>query len=614
MFGFQWGQDTNLTLAATAERRIIQNRGYVMAFLIPETIAARPGAATRGERKVFEALRDNLPEDYLVYYNISVKGRYPDFIIVGPDLGVVALEVKDWRLDSIAAVTRDGVALHGIERTFKNPVQQAREYILEAVDMLKTHSLLLDGKHLCFGWGHGVIFPLLSKKDIETPSLFGPSLSEALGPGIILSGDDLASGQLLLQLRRLIPQRVPWLEPMNVLQVDEIRGVLYPEIRIGWGLTDSEIVRVMDREQERLARTLGEEHRLIRGVAGSGKTVILICRARHLRARYPEWRILVLCYNRVLADYLRDAIGPDPQLEVLHYHSWCWRALEAAGITIPERPELREQLDNYWDRIIPQLLLKAYKEGRLKSGMYQAILVDEGQDFADDWYRTLVQALDLTTNSLFIALDSSQTIYKRKVSWRDIGIQIVGRTRVLRVNYRNTRPILSTAYTLIRDLDISGIVVCEPGEEYVVPEKALRDGPMPEVKRFKSFDEERRHALEWIRTRLEKGVSPDDMLVLGLSRSDMAKLEEWLQDAGIPAQLLGGRVRAGVVRLSTVHSAKGLDAESVLVLRAHELERRDESEGRRLLYIAMTRARTELYISYSGESALVAQLENSLLP
>jgi superfamily I DNA/RNA helicase len=112
---------------------------------------------------------------------------------------------------------------------------------------------------------------------------------------------------------------------------------------------------------------------------------------------------------------------------------------------------------------------------------------------------------------------------------------------------------------------------------------------------------------------LEKGVSPNDLLVLGLSRSNMAKLEEWLQDAGIPAQLLGGRVRAEVVRLSTVHSAKGLDAESVLLLSAHELERRDEAEGRRLLYIAMTRARTELYISYSGESALVAQLEKSFL-
>jgi len=338
---------------------------------------------------------------------------------------------------------------------------------------------------------------------------------------------------------------------------------------------------------------------------------MLICRARHLRARYPEWRILVLCYNRVLADYLRDAIGPDPRLEVLHYHSWCWRELEAAGVAIPERPELKEQLDNYWDRIIPQLLLKAHEDGCLQPGTHQAILVDEGQDFADDWYGTLLRALDPKTNSLFIVLDSSQTIYKRKVSWRDIGIQVVGRTRVLKVNYRNTRPILSIAYALIRDLDASGIAVCEAGGEYVVPEKALRDGPMPEIKRFESFDAERRHALEWIRIRLAKGVSADDMMVLGFSRFDMARLEVWLQDAGIPAQLLGGRVRAGVVRLSTVHSAKGLDAESVLLLRAHELERRDEVEGRRLLYIAMTRARTELCISYSGESVLLPQLETS---
>lgn len=320
---------------------------------------------------------------------------------------------------------------------------------------------------------------------------------------------------------------------------------------------------------------------------------------------------MVLCYNRVLADYLRDTIGPDPQLEVFHYHSWCWRELESAGIPIPERPDLKEEVNKYWDQIIPQLLLKAYEEGHIKLGMYQAILIDEGQDFADDWYRTLLRALDPTTNSLFIALDSSQTIYKRKVSWKDIGIQVIGRTRVLRVNYRNTRPILTTAYTLIQDLDKSGITVCETGGEYVVPEKALRDGPLPVLKKFKSYEEERRYALELIRTRLDKGISPEEILVLGLSRTDMGNLEEWLQDAGIPAQLLGGRGRAGVIRLSTIHSSKGLDAEFVLILKTHELEKRDEAEGRRLLYIAMTRAKTELYIFYSEESSLLSQLEKS---
>jgi hypothetical protein len=581
-----------------------------MASTIPETIM--PGAATRGERKVFAAMRDHLPEDYLIYYNISVKGRYPDFVIVGPDLGLVVLEVKDWRLDSIGAVSSDGVVLRQAEGelTVKNPIQQAREYVLNTVDLLKKRSLLLDGKHPRFAWGYGVIFPLLKREDVETPSLFGPSLEEALGPGFVLTGDDLGLDALLPQLRSLLPSLAARLEPLNSLQVDEIRGVLYPEIRIGWGHTDEEIVRVMDREQERIARTLGEGHRLLRGVAGSGKTLTLICRARHLRARYPDWRILIVCFNRVLAHDLRDTIEPDKRLEVLHFHSWCWRQLEAAGVAIPESPPPGERSD-YWDREVPQLLLKAYDEGRLQQGTYQAILVDEGQDFPDDWYRALLRALDPETNSLFVAIDSSQNIYKRKVSWREIGIQAVGRTRVLRVNYRNTEEILTTAYRMIQEIDSAAMKAREAEQEYVTPDRALRQGPPPQALRCGSAEASRRHALEWIRERLARGAAAQEILVLGLKRDEMTRLETWLEDAGVPAQMLGGKGRPGAVRLSTIHGAKGLEAEHVLLLGAHQLTGRDEAQERRLLYIAMTRARTELCISYHGDSALMAQLANS---
>lgn len=584
-----------------------------MAFTIPETIASRPGSATAGERKVFVALRDYLPDDSLVYYDIPVKGRYPDFIIVGPDLGLVVLEVKDWRLDSIAAVTGDGVVLRSAdgEQVVANPVQQARAYILKTVDMLKSRPLLAERGNLCCGWGYGVIFPILKRKDVETPSLFGPSLEQALGPGLVLTGDDLKADSILSGLRRLIPD---WAaarrEPLTPLQVDEIRATLFPEIRIGWGPTDDEIFRVMNREQERLALTLAEGHRLLRGVAGSGKTICLIYRARHLRARYPDWRILVVCFNRVLAAYLRDAIGADERLEVLHFHRWCRRELEAAGVRIPPPPATGDRSD-YWNREIPQLLLQAYESHQLRSGTYQAILVDEGQDFADDWYRALLRALDPATNSLFIALDSSQSIYKRKLSWREIGIQVAGHTRVLRVNYRNTRPILSTAYPMIQELDAAGMAARETGDEYVAPDTVLRDGPPVEVRRCESEEASRQHALEWIRDRLARGTAPEEILVLGLSRLEMASLEAWLADAGVPVQLLLGRkAQPGAVRLSTIHSAKGLDAEHVLLLGAHQLERgRDAAEARRLLYIAMTRARTELCISYQGSSALMAQLE-----
>ncbi len=271
----------------------------------------------------------------------------------------------------------------------------------------------------------------------------------------------------------------------------------------------------MDREQERLVRTLGEGHRLLRGVAGSGKTIVLIGRARHLRERHPEWRILVLCFNRSLASSLRQAIPPDPHVEILTFHKWALGEINKSGVAVPKPPGRGPQWDEYWTREVAQLLLQAFDAGRVSPGAYQAVLVDEGQDFADAWYRALLRALDPTTNSLFIALDSSQNIYKRKVSWREIGVRIVGRTRVLRVNYRNTRPILPAAYPMIQDIDTAQQTSPDALEEYVAPDRALRDGPAPEIRRCASFYASRQHALGWIRDRLARGVPADQILGTG---------------------------------------------------------------------------------------------------
>lgn len=583
-----------------------------MAYTIPEALSSRAGPPTKGERQVFQALRDHLPEDYLVYYDIPVEGRHPDFIVVGPDLGLVVLEVKDWRLESIVDVTRDGVRLRQAEGDLllKNPVQQVREYTLRAVDLLRNRPLLGDGQRLCCAWGYGVIFPRLTSDDVRTPSLFGPSLEDALGPGLLLTGDDLEERALLPRLRALLPWRT---SPLTPQQIDEIRGVLHPEIRMGWGRADDEILSVMDREQERVARTLGAGHHLVRGVAGSGKTVILICRARHLQERHPDWRILVLCFNRVLASFLRRAIAPDPRLEVRTFHAWCRNQLTAGGIAVPEPPGRGKPWHEHWERL-PRLLLPAYDDGRIATGTYQAILVDEGQDFADDWYRVLLRALDPATDSLLVTLDSSQDIYRRDVSWRSLGVRIAGRTRVLRVNYRNTIPVLNAAYRMIQELDAAGSAMRETAEDYVVPDRALRPGPAPELRRHPSFEASRQHMLGWVRERLGRGVPPAQILVLGLSRPDMAATANWLSAEGIPAVLLGDGDPADGVWLSTIHSAKGLDADHVLLLAAHELEQRENAEARRLLYIAMTRATRDLCVSFHRDSALVAELARACAP
>ena len=295
-------------------------------------------------------------------------------------------------------------------------------------------------------------------------------------------------------------------------------------------------------------------------------------------------------------------IGADDRLEVLTFHAWCARELRRAKIPLPPTPERGAAWHEYWEQV-PTLLLDAYSAGTARAGTYQAILVDEGQDFANDWYRAVLKALDPATNSLLVALDSSQNIYKRKISWRELGLQVIGHSRILRINYRNTRPILDAAYRIVSELDT---------DDQVTPDRALRDGPPPQVHRHAARAVARKFAEAWIKARLDRGVSPEDILVLALSRPTIEHLSVWLKSHGIPAcSLLTDHV-PGAVRLSTIHSAKGLDAACVLLFAAHELEGREDEEARRLLYIGMTRAREELCVSYHAESRLMAELEGLL--
>jgi len=185
----------------------------------------------------------------------------------------------------------------------------------------------------------------------------------------------------------------------------------------------------------------------------------------------------------------------------------------------------------------------------------------------------------------------------------------VGHSRVLRVNYRNTRPILDTAYRIISELDSRSSMAGAQSDDYVTPDRALRDGPRPQVHRHAALAMARRFAQAWIKARLNRGVAPDDILVLGLSRPTVEGLTAWLKEEGIPACFLLTDQLPDAMRLSTIHSAKGLDAVCVLLFSAHELEGRGDDEARRLLHIAMTRAREELCVSYHGESRLMEELE-----
>ncbi len=198
----------------------------------------------------------------------------------------------------------------------------------------------------------------------------------------------------------------------------------------------------MDLAQEEIARNLGDGHRVIHGVAGSGKTLILAYRCQHL-VRTLQKPILVLVFNRSLASWLRhqlDSQGIGDRVAVRTFHSWCADQLRTFHVAQPP--------DGGYDEMV-RTVIRGVDRGQIPRAQYGAVLIDEGHDFAPEWLQLAVQMLDAESNSLLLLYDDAQSIYgttrSRSFSFRSVGIAAAGRTKVLRRNYRNTDEILACA-------------------------------------------------------------------------------------------------------------------------------------------------------------------------
>ena len=241
-----------------------------------------------------------------------------------------------------------------------------------------------------------------------------------------------------------------------------------------------DIMRVMDLQQEQLARSLGDGHRVIHGVAGSGKTMILGYRAEYLAqaSTASSKPILILCFNEPLGVKLHSVMqakGLGGKVHVRHFHKWCRDQLVAYGQAMPAQgPRMfDEMVDN---------VIRGVDRKQIPSGQYQAVMIDEGHDFAPEWLKLVTQMVDPTTNSLLVLYDDAQSIYERarskQFSFKSVGIQAQGRTTILKINYRNTRQILQTASLVAADL-LTADDKDDDGIPLLKPVSCGRDGQAP---------------------------------------------------------------------------------------------------------------------------------------
>jgi len=615
-----------------------------MAEIIPPLNQQTLSRMTSGEKRVARRLKALLEDDYLVWYDIPVgkKRRYPDFIILHPLRGLLFLEVKDWKPDTLKKISKSDVTLltnNGLVNK-PHPLEQARQYTYSVIDMLSRDPQLRQESeaykgNLIMPYGWGVVFTNITRRQIE--KAISDNGREILLPDhLTIYKDEItesADAEVFQeQLWRMFNYQFG--STLTLPQINRIRWHLFPEIRIDEGgqtdLFDSDdagegmppieqnlpdIVKIMDIQQEQLARSLQEGHRVIHGVAGSGKTLILGYRCLYL-AQTMNKPILVLCFNITLAAKLRTFItskGIGGQVQVYHFHDWCGQQLKTYHVKLlaSDKP--------YWEREV-ETVIDAVDKGYIPRAQYGALLIDEGHDFDADWLKLVVQMIDPDSNSLLLLYDDAQSIYKKHsglgFSLSSVGVQAQGRTTILRLNYRNTREILDFAYAFARHYfdpkkaDDDHIPLIEP-------KAAGNRGPFPAVRKFTSLREEINYTLRCVNAWHAQGVPWGDMAVLYTSHFQGEAIAAELRKVKIPHAWLGSKQQKKAyssgddqMTVLTVHSSKGLEFPRVIMLGIGQLDGGKErrQHDARLIYVGMTRAQECLLITTSVENEFSKQM------
>ena len=614
----------------------------VIAEMHPTRYRGRPGS---GEEVLFDLLRDGLKPDerWVAAHEPGVNELCPDFVLYARGIGVVVLEVKDWSLGSILPGTDQYAWIledHGRDRAHTAPNRQARGYVHELMDRVAGTDLLrwpqgsrLAGKPMV-PIDALVVFPNIRRQDY-----LATSLVDVLPPGGALFAEDLDVGTgvfadatrfaELLESRRRFP--MPTLAPD---QDAALVQVIAPTVRRRWRGDEGprrhdrmrwEMIR-LDRTQARAALQVGRGHRLVKGPPGSGKTILLAARAAHLaKHSRPRPRVMLLAFNLALVSHLRRLIL-DQGVGLGRAGVEVRQVNDFDGSVLGERVEHAGREGEYYADL-HRRAVEATQGGRSAVPPYDAILIDEGQDFSADMLRTVVGHL-VPGGDLVIALDPEQDLYARQGSWASVGIDVQGRVFPLRRRYRGTRQIIEYARRLADD-EAAGAE-----EQMLFAENPAFEGPAPEV----TLHPRAESALQWIVEDASRRIAAGEYRCREVAVVYDEKVREGsdfvygstafveglladLEGAGIAAQWISSDVRSkqlfdpttDSVSLISLHSAKGLEWDLVYLVGLENLPwTKDEiRQSASALRVAVTRACHRLVVVAARETAVVGILRRA---
>jgi len=582
-----------------------------------DVILSSKSQLTEGERTLLTYLDDHLPRSWQIFSQPHLNGLRPDVVVFNPNVGVMIFEVKDWDLQSYRRSMNEDLSnkevllvygKRGELQEIKSPLAQVDYYVKKLIEQLLPQvGEKVDSDSKAFGVvKRGVYFHNANSEEVRR--LF-PDTDERHTP--MLGNDCLRADAIEMVVpdaRRLASKY--WQDAWN----EEVLHWLRPPYHT---IEQARTLPLTARQRDHAAPRKG--HSRLRGPAGSGKSLVIAYRAGQLAAQGRS--VLILTFNITLWHYLRDLIQRTPfnfdwsKITFNHFHGFCGDVLNQAGM---KWPQLCDDSDSAREKFFREDVVAAVASAASQCAhvKWDAVMIDEGQDYCWEWYDLLSNKFITDHNELLLVCDNNQNVYGRETSWIEgamRNVQFQGRWRELDGSHRMSTPVANEVSRFAREFGLSDAVVIESSHQ---PEQGdflgrLFDPQVIWIDRTGQEQERQMPEFLWsVYAALKRRMySPSDVTFLlpahDLGSSVVQVFE--LHNVGVnhvfdtEGKGSGKRHKKsfwngdGRVKMSTIQSFKGWEAQCVVLVIedriAKEAEIRDMA-----VYTAMSRARETLIV------------------
>lgn len=550
-----------------------------MATLIPE----QPKECPYGERSVYEKLGRDLDREWIVLHSLGLHGHETKIwgeadIVVLSTRGIFALEVKGGKVSCKDGVWTFGEPNGPTYTKREDPWTQAKTTMFAVQRKLQE----ADRAFADVLFGFGVVMPN------ETFTTSGAEIE----PAVLLDKREFRKnlgwyiGQLSrhwTEAYRAKHERV--YRPPTLEEIRLARRILRPDVESAFSLgsyltgVESTLVQ-LSNDQIRASRRMAANPRtIVRGKAGTGKTILAVERARQLASEGA--RVLFLCFNQLLARHLRSAMAGDPRsggIEVRHVHALYREVIAKAGML--DRLDVQCSPTELYAEVFPRTFVDAALETGLPA--WDALVIDEAQDLLTpdniDAFDLMLGTPGINRGRWHIFFDRHQNIYGTAV--QELVEQRLAEAQPafddLFENCRNTRQVAVQASIL------SGIDLALEG----APE-----GPACDNVYYRDRKSLLAQLDATVARLLKQDIRPSDIAVLSTRTREKSLLADVTMVAGVPLAD-AGESGGGDMIFSTMHGFKGLER---LVVLAVDMDGIGESEKALLHYAGLSRARGLLH-------------------